>query len=516
MGARLVAASFGGICVALSFPPAAWWVAAFVGVAALLRASSGTSRGAAFLLGWIAGCAGHASAFAWLGSAIARFTGAPPVIVGLSVAAFIAYHALQLGLFTLLAAESRRQSLPIRCATVGALWVVLEVGFPRIIPWTLGDGLGGSLLLRQAADLAGPHGLSMVIAAAAAALTRALPDDSGTSPDRRRAAMAAFGLVSLLVSYGAVRVVQLDRNAGTDTLRVTLVQGGLGLHADPQRQNELAWRIYEPLTMAAVARPLLPGAAVGQLVVWPEATLRAHLRTDQAQYRRVRRLASLLQQPLMIGAMDLPSTGAGELNTAFLFPVGRQEDVQVYHKRALVPFAEYIPAPAWLPLLGEWRPIGNFVRGKNGLPMQVQDGVRLAPAICFEVLQAGGFNQMVGDGARLLVNLSDDAWFAGSAEVQQHLGMARMRAVETRRWLARASDSGVSAFIDPVGRVVAKLDEGAIGAIQRDVRLERRRSLYVWLGNWIVPVSILLLAGRASAALAGPIAGVARSVRRYS
>jgi apolipoprotein N-acyltransferase len=263
------------------------------------------------------------------------------------------------------------------------------------------------------------------------------------------------------------------------------------------------------LTLAAAAQA--EEIDIGQLVVWPEATLRAYLRVDEGQRRRVRRLLSLLHQPLMIGALDLPASGIGELNAAYLFTAAgsRSPAVQTYHKRKLIPFAEYIPGSAAVASLLRWHTIGNFIVGEDGPPLQVQRGVQVAPAICFEVLQPGAFNRMVHDGATLLVNLSDDAWFAGTTEVQQHLAMSVMRAVETRRWLARASDSGISAFIDPAGRIIAKLDEGVIGAVQKTVTLERALSPYVRFGNWIAPACFMLLAGHGLVAVGKRLRAIA-------
>lgn len=495
MGPRLVAACFGGIGIALAFPPSMCWPAAFVGVGVLLRAAHGAGPGAVFLLGWIAGCVGHALAFAWLWEVIVRFAGVSSASAAACAGIFVAYHALQLGVFSLLATDRRRQGLVSRCATTGALWVVVEWSFPKLVPWTLGDPLVASLLLRQAADLVGPHGLSFAVAAAGAAVARSM-SDSIDRADRHRAAAAALGVVAALAAYGVVRVVQLGGGeGGGERLRVTLVQGGLGLHADPDRQNELAWKIYEPLTLAATARSQVRRRVLGELVVWPEVTLRAHLRHDEVQRRRVRRMASLLRRPLLVGALDRAAPGSGDLNAAFLFTGGgdRSLGIQAYHKRRLVPFAEYVPDVSWIGFAG-WSGGGKFVHGGNGRPLGVQSGVRVAPAICFEVLQPGGFNAMVRQGAGLLVNLSDDGWFAGTAEVEQHLAMSVMRAVETRRWLARASDSGVSAFVDPLGRVVTRLDEGAIGALPLDVELARTLSLYVRYGNWVVGACFIGLA----------------------
>lgn len=511
MGGRLLAAGLGGIGVACAFPPVACAPAAFAGVALLLRASNGAGWKARFLLGWVAGVAGYTLAVTWLWTALARFTGKSASVVAIGVVLLIGYQALQLALFAVLAAERDGEGVLSRCALVAALWVVIEWSFPKLVPWTLADGLAGALLFRQAADLAGAYGLSFAIAAAAAAIARC-SSVSLVAADRARPLATAIGIVVVLAAYGAVRVVQYHGHSSSSRLHVTLVQGGLGLQEDPREQNDLAWRIYEPLTHAALAQTRVPKpGALGALVVWPEGTLRAYLRSDAAQLGRMRRFLSRIHRPLLLGALDRRTPEDGELNAAYLVTatVSRAPQLQVYHKVRLVPFGEYVPDIGWLAAVRDWRTTGDFVSGTRGGPLELANGVRLAPAICFEVLQPGVFNQMVRAGARLLVNLSDDGWFAGTAEPQQHLALSAMRAVETRRWLARASDSGVSAVIDPLGRIVAKLEADVIGAIRLEVELEDEVSTYVAFGNWIVPVCFGLLAGR----LLTDVARRCRSVR---
>jgi len=115
-----------------------------------------------------------------------------------------------------------------------------------------------------------------------------------------------------------------------------------------------------------------------------------------------------------------------------------------------------------------------------------------APSICFEAIWPGAYNQLVRAGAEFLVNITDDGWFGDTAGPYEHLNAARLRAVETRRWLVRASNSGVSAFVDPTGEIVGSLRLGAVGMVRQRITTSHAVPLYVRWGNWPVPLCALV------------------------
>jgi apolipoprotein N-acyltransferase len=486
--ARLLAAVAGGAAIAVAFPPFWFWPGVFVGTTALTLAVAGARAELALALGFAAGVVGHLVAFEWLGPVLSRFTRASAPATGMHVAAFVIYQATQLALFAVLAPRhcDRRAGWARRSAETAAAWVVAEWGFPKIIPWSLADGLAAATALRQAGDIGGPHGLSFVVAAVGATLAATL-DTTAIRRQRWHAALAVGVALSAMTLYGVARVAQFTGQRSLPTLRVTLVQGQVGLHDHALAQTAAAWPVYERLTLAAAR-----DTDAGGIVIWPETILRAYIRHDERQLRRVRSLVARIKQPLLLGALDLPAAGAGELNVAFLVPVGatEAERIQVYRKRWLLPFAEYVPAPG---IVKDWPTTGNFVGGAGGGLLDLGGGIALAPAICFEALRPGVYNAYVRAGASLLANLSDDGWFAGTMAPLQHLGVATMRAVETRRWLVRSSDSGISAVVDPTGTIVRQLEVGAAGTLQVDVPLERGHTPYVWLGDWVILPSAALV-----------------------
>jgi apolipoprotein N-acyltransferase len=173
---------------------------------------------------------------------------------------------------------------------------------------------------------------------------------------------------------------------------------------------------------------------------------------------------------------------------------------------------EYVPGASGLPALRAWWTTGDFVSGTRRDAFVLEPGtdgkppLRVAPSICVEGLQGGWFNPLVRAGAGLLVNITDDGWLAGSPGPELHLQLARMRSVETRRWLVRASNSGISAVIDPQGAIVASLPFGEAGTLMQAVQPSEQLTPYVRFGDWVVWVSLAIV----GMALCAAVRGVSR------
>lgn len=476
-------AALSGALLLAAAPPLALTplvLVALVPLLAALRATPGAVAAAA--LGWITGALFHAGLLAWLPATIARLQGiAWPVALAL-FAAFVAVHAVQFALAALCARLGR--SAATRVVAMVAGWVLLEWAFPKVFPWSLGAGLGPHPLLRQGADLVGARGLAAGVVAVNALLAEALASWSAR-PARAGVALAAAAAV--LGGGGVYGTWRTSPGAApTDALRIAVVQSGASddRAPDPQRDDARAWARYARLSASLAGRV--------DLVVWPEGVLRAYLREAPLWRDRVETLARRLRAAVVLGALDRAADG-GERNAAYVFAPGL---AAVAHKADLVPFGEYVPGAGWLPTGRIWQPIAARRAGPPA-PVVAAAGVRLAPRICFEAIRPGAFNAATRRGAALLVNLSDDGWFASPWAAAQHLEMTRLRAVETRRWLVRASQSGVSAVVDPRGRIVAALPYDARGALRALVTPLRGVTPYARWGDapLLVACGAALLAG---------------------
>jgi apolipoprotein N-acyltransferase len=235
------------------------------------------------------------------------------------------------------------------------------------------------------------------------------------------------------------------------------------------------------------------------LIVWPETSyMHALPRSLPASGAAVR---ADLDAPLLFGGVR--REGERRFNSAML--VDADGIIRsAYDKRFLIPFAEYVPLGDLFPAWAEAAPtLSRFDAGERSTVLSLGDW-RIATPICYETIRPGYVRELVRSGApHLLVSLTNDGWFGDSPEPRIHLALARFRAIEHRRYLVRATNTGISAIVDPLGRVVAQTEVFEAASIAGDVRLLEARTLYERFGSWPGPVSalacfFLVFAGRSS------------------
>jgi apolipoprotein N-acyltransferase len=237
------------------------------------------------------------------------------------------------------------------------------------------------------------------------------------------------------------------------------------------------------------------------LLVWPESSMPGPVLEDEETYQFVTRFSAEAKIDILLGTIDEPQ---GYDYNAALLVADSGRDIQLYHKLHLVPFGEYVPGRHTLPLLariiGDQVP-GDFDVGTDYTVFQLTTpDVRVAPLICFEdtigELTRHFVLPMNGDpGANLLVNVTNDGWFLRSAGSRQHLAHAIFRCIETRRPMVRAANTGVTCFVNELGRVsqVLKDDRGSTfgeGILCDEVRVPSGNQLtfYVRHGDLAGPI----------------------------
>lgn len=459
--ARLAACAGSAVLYALLFPPfELGWLAPVV-LAPLFWAISGMRplRAAALGLAWAA--LATAGVAWWLPRMLGAYFGLGPVA---SVAGLAAIGLLTVGPFVAAFAAwlawRWRRGAPSALA-VGAAWALVEFArtyAPIRSPFGL-VAYGAPEPLTQLADLAGPWGIAVLLAACAMALARAAREGL-RRPGARRGLAGALAALALAALYGQWRLEQ--RFDESEPLRVAVIQGALVKERGWDRSRAGAnLERYLGLTREAMtARPAL--------VFWPEFALDFYLSERTAPGAHLRAQLRTLGIELVTGAnhYELADSGTRYYNSVFALGAdGRLRGR--YDKTQLVPFAESAP------LGRRWVAAdGSYTAGTSLRPLPA-DAARVGAFLCGEALFPELPRALARAGAELLANPSNDHWFGAPEGAEQQLRAARLRAIENRRWLVRPTTTGFSAVIDPHGRVVARSGFGAAEVLTAEVRRSR-------------------------------------------
>jgi len=459
MTKRVLAAIFSGLLLVLSFAPFGLWPLAFAAFVPLLISLEGQRGRRSFLLGYITGLVFFLGAVYWVVYSMHYYGGLSfmeslPVLLLLS-----AYLALFFGAFGLLTRLSPASSLGA-LLYLPALWVSLEylrghlfTGFPWVLS---GYAPAHSLILIQIADITGVYGLGFLIMLVNVAIYLVLVSWlKGLSRPMGVIAVTAALLAAVLV-YGALRVKQVDNVVkGWPVVRVAVAQGNIdqSLKWDRSFQGKTL-RIYGSLTERAAE----DGAG---LVVWPETAVPFYLERNTAGRRDVSDIARQNKVRLLTGSPAYDYNKKNKevelYNSAYLISAGGRITGR-YDKVHLVPYGEYVPLKRFMPFIKKLTVgVGDFASGPGPVSLMV-DGYKAGVLICYEAIFPVLSRLSVRDGAGLLINITNDAWFGNTSAPYQHLDMALLRAVENRVFLLRAANTGISAVIDPLGRVLKKTE----------------------------------------------------------
>jgi apolipoprotein N-acyltransferase len=362
-------------------------------------------------------------------------------------------------------------------------------------PWEpLGNGLYQHPLLLQLADITGVYGLSFLVVLVNVSLYLLFCPPRG-KPLRFRQAAAVGLIVALWIGYGYYRLGEMAAlAAASPKIKVAVVQGNI-------KQGE-KWKkemVQATLNRYAELTLKVQGA---RLIIWPEtAAPFFYLRTPDLA-AEVQKIVKDSGAYLLFGSPAYELTGGGEryFNRAYLLnPQG--ETIGSYDKAHLVPYGEYVPLRRFFPFIGKMVPmVGDFAEGPVGATVSLPEGA-IGPLVCYESIFPYLSRAQVANGARLLVNITNDAWFGKTAAAYQHLSMAVLRAVENHVCLARAANTGISAFIDGAGRLLWTSELYVPDAHALELAWLPGGSLYTQIGDafaWacVVMAGLALIPGR--------------------
>jgi apolipoprotein N-acyltransferase len=477
---RVKAAYFAcGALLMLGFAPSGhFWLAPFAMMPLLYSCLVNTPRAAAWH-GFFFGCGLFLAGTYWFYVSIHVFGGAP-----LWVAIFLMLSVVTImGLYNALAAwlisKLVRGKIGSLVVVAPAAWVVVEWlrgWFLSGFPWmTLGYGQIDSPLAGFAPIL-GVYGVSLAILLCAASLLAAL-----LSASLRRYAFLSVALLPWIAGHVLIKV-DWTTPVG-DVLRTTIVQGGVS-----QDQKWLPEQFNKTL---ALYRDATLNGKDHSLIVWPEVALPAAIDQVESYLDGIEERLLANDQSLLLGILERDFSDSVIYNSVLML---NGKERRTYRKRHLVPFGEYFPVPdfirEWMRLMS--LPNSDMTPGDATQELlETADGEKIAVAICYE--DAYGAEQLYAlPDATLIVNVSNDAWFGDTIAPHQHFEIARLRALEVGRFVIRATNNGVSAFIDEKGRILQTGPQFEFVSMTRDVQPLAGMTPYARSGN--TPLIVVLAA----------------------
>ncbi len=485
-------AAITGLLYFLAFPGLDLWPFSFVALAPLFVALRGQSPKRAAGLGWLAGFVMTMTGFYWLLEMLQVFSGFPLPLCLLFMVILCGYQGGRIALAGYLHGRAEARGWPAPLVFTLA-FVASELLYPLLFPWYYAATLHNVPMLLQLADIGGPYLVAAVLCLINIAVAElVLSRTKRQSPDRK--VLLAGGAAALLgLVYGLIRVPMVDAKAAeSQPLRVGIVQANMPLLG---RQQSI------PVNKALSAEAKEKGA---QLLVWGEAAISQSF--DEATYERdVRRVVSKdLGVPAVLGGI-LRRSGEKDshgrrtwtyFNTA-MFADETGNITGRYDKQFLLAFGEYIPFGDTFPVLYEWSPnSGKFTPGSTIEPF-VWGDTRISALICYEDIVPSFVRNVVSHAEPdIIVNLTNDAWFGDTTEPWIHFALAKLRAVEHHRYLVRATNSGLSGIIDPVGRTVVHGSTFRAETVLGDTHLMRTTTVYEVIGDipaWLAAAAVVAM-----------------------
>ena len=475
-----------------------------------------------FILGYLCGILWFAGTCYWIFDTMHRYGGMPVPAALLALVLFCMYVGLYHGMFGLLlaliAAAGKSGLKPaatassVRRALAAApfLWVAVELARTRItaFPWELlGYSQAANFALTRIATLTGVYGLSFEIALVNSVFAAAFLVPKDAPKERRKLLLLAACGTAVILQAGQLLApppVPADHTALLVQPNIPVLPGGMWTKEYFQDTLRELTTVSlqspgEQLTAPAEKSAPETNHRPVNLLVWPESP--SPFYTNDPLFRdAVSALAKQSGTWVVAGAIGItPAMHSGGENSqifnsaALVNPQG--EWIGRYDKVHLVPFGEYLPFPKLFAFAGGLtKEVGEFQQGASHAPLDAGGG-RFGMFICYESIFPDEVRLGPLQGAQVLLNISNDGWYGDSGAWKQHLQQTRMRAIENDRWLLAATNTGMTASIDPFGRIVAATPRKIRTALVAPYALRGGTTLYTRQGDWFAYLCAIISAG---------------------
>ncbi len=496
---RYVFAALSGAALSFSFTGLYLSIYSYVCIGILLIVLFGAKPRVAFLCGGLHMLFFIITSVPWIAAVLSEHGGVPK-IAGWGLLVLIGlFLGVQCGGFAWCVNRLAQRSILLACFGAPFLWVTLEFvreHFPEIsFPWgLLGYPVSSNLGLLQITTLTGIYGLSFFAAAINAVF--AWCDAATETPVRTRVTVLISTLVFLFAAILiAPRFVpSAHANHYARAVQLNFPEAG-DYPATWYQQHSEDLNDIEHLSLE-------PSDKHPDLLIWPETP--APFSFEDARFvNRASALGVKFGHPFLAGSIEwrpLPANGAivqhviVPYNSAVMVDA-KGHNVFTYDKIHLVPFGEYEPFPLIHRVVKSVSSdIGGFAKGNKFRVAHLPDGYTFSAFICYEAIYPGEIRHFAAEGAQLFINISNDGWFGRSAAAEQHLRIARVRAVENRRFLLRVTNSGITASVDPYGRIYSPVPPDVRAAVDLPYDFRTDETVYTRFGDWFAWLCIIVSA----------------------
>lgn len=479
-----------GLLYTAAFPVIECWPPAWIALIPLFWILEKTSLKSSFFLGWFWGAVHSTGIAYWVFYALNTSSEAGIVTSFLFlIIAVSGFGGLYFAIFSLGANWLLHRIPPgiIRAVTISFWWIIIEYcrsSFFSGFPWgLLGHTQYRWLQLIQIADITGVYGISFLVVLGNVSWFEALK--------YRRQGSRSFScllfnaaLLAVVVLYGSFRISQLENTTGRtprpETVAVIQCSIPQNMKWKNENQNEIINRY-----LSVSEKALQKGAS---LIIWPETVLSTYLQNEVPA--DITGMMNKYDATLVLGGPRYTGTPGNYnfYNAAYQFYAGKI--IRFYDKIHLLPFGEYFPFGFIDILQSRFSGPREYSPGSRNTLFQTRGG-KFGVLICFEVIFPDRARQFVAEGADFLVTISNDAWFGKTSAHYQHFSIAVFRAVEFRRQLIRSSNTGISGFIDPTGKVIKSLMPFTEGYLTADVIRSNCQTVYYHCGDFIIALGLI-------------------------
>ena len=470
-----------GVLLVLIQPPVSLSYLAFFALIPLFYSLDEINLRQSFIRGFVAGIASYLGLIYWVIVAVNKYGGINIYLSFLILMLFVLYMAVYTACFALGIAFFRKGfSVPIYLSAPPA-WVILEYLRGTLLtgfPWSfLAHSQYNFLPLIQVASITGTYFVSFLIVAVNAGLFALFT--------RKKISFVYSAVIlALLLSSLTYGIVKL-RSADSGRLKAAIIQGNIG--------QDMKWdEAFKVKTINTYYQATMNAGKGVNLVVWPETAMPLIFDSEPNVKQYVGALPSITGANLLFGTISRDREGKFHNSAYVLGADGREEGR--YDKSHLVPFGEYTPLRTWLPFLEKLSvQIGELFPGKGPSPIRTAMG-NIGVLICYEGVFPYITRETVRNGAQVLVNITNDAWYDRTSAPYQHLSFYVFRAIESDRYVLRAANTGISAIIDPSGRIHGKTPIFEPAVVTGGFALKNTMTPYVRYGDYFVLLCAVFLA----------------------